>query len=276
MNMAIADSFQSLCREWRRFRQLSQLDLALAAEVSQRHVSWLETGRSHPSRDMVIRLSEAMNIPIRERNVLLQSAGFSAIYSESSLNDPIMAPVMNALNHVLKNHEPLPAVVVDRFWNVKKQNQAAQLLLSLGATDQLQAQITNPQGEINLALLTLHPNGLRQYISNWKQAAPAFIQRLKDEAIASGDPSVKETFGEYITMAGDLGLEASKTPTPQGQLLPILPLELDIDGLKLSLFSVISTFGTPQDITTDELRIEAFYPTDDATQAFFESMEESS
>lgn len=272
MNVAITDSFQSLCREWRRFRQLSQLDLALAADVSQRHVSWLETGRSQPSRDMVIRLSEAMNIPIRERNVLLKSAGFSAIYSESSLNDPIMAPVMNALNHVLKNHEPLPAVVIDRFWNVKKQNQAAQLLLNLGAAEELQTQITNQQGEMNLALLTLHPKGLRQYISNWDEAAPAFIQRLKDEAIASGDQTVKETFADYINAAGELNLDPATPPTTQGQLLPILPLNLDIDGLKLSLFSVISTFGTPQDITTDELRIEAFYPIDDSTEAFFKSM----
>ena len=272
MNIAIADNFQSLCREWRRFRQLSQLDLALAAEVSQRHVSWLETGRSHPSRDMVIRLSEAMNIPIRERNALLKSAGFSAIYSESSLNDPVMVPVMNALNHVLKNHEPLPAVVVDRFWNVKKQNKAAQLLLNLGAADELQAQIMNQDGEINLALLTLHPDGLRQYISNWDEAAPAFIQRLKDEAAASGDPSVKETFARYIEAAGAISFGVSKTPTTPGSLLPILPLNLDIDGLKLSLFSVISTFGTPQDITTDELRIEAFYPTDEATELFFKSM----
>mgnify|MGYP003683004309 CR=1 FL=1 len=272
MNMAMTDSFQSLCREWRRFRQLSQLDLALAAEVSQRHVSWLETGRSNPSREMVIRLSDAMNIPIRERNLLLKSAGFSAIYRESTLEAPIMAPVMNALNLLLKNHEPLPAVVIDRFWNVKKKNQAAQLLLNLGATEELQAQITNQHGEVNLALLTLHPNGLRQYITNWDEAAPAFIQRLKDEAAASGDRSVKETFANFITTAGELNIDQDAVPATPGGLLPILPLNMDIDGLKLSLFSIISTFGTPQDITTDELRIEAFYPTNETTEQFFQSM----
>ena len=283
MNELISDSFQSMCRQWRRVRQLSQLDLALAAEVSQRHVSWLETGRSQPSREMVIRLSEAMNIPIRERNQLLKSAGFSAIYSESSLNDPIMAPVMRALNHVLKNHDPLPAVVVDRFWNVKKQNQAAELLLGLGQADDLQEDITNEQGELNIALLTLHPKGLRRYITNWAQAAPAFIQRLKEEAIASGDPAVKEAFTRYITLAQEdieladgnkasSGKRKDEILAMPGRLLPILPLNLDIDGLQLSLFSVISTFGTPQDITTDELRIEAFYPSDEATETFFHSM----
>lgn len=286
MSELIGDSFQSMCRQWRRVRQLSQLDLALAAEVSQRHVSWLETGRSQPSREMVIRLSEAMNIPIRERNQLLKSAGFSAIYSESSLNDPIMVPVMNALNHVLENHEPLPAVVVDRFWNVKKQNQAAELLLGLGQANDLQHEITNAQGELNIALLTLHPKGLRQYVTNWAQAAPAFIQRLKEEAIASGDPAVKEAFTGYIHMAqtdsadttsGKNGTKkkADEILAMPGRLLPILPLNLDIDGLQLSLFSVISTFGTPQDITTDELRIEAFYPADDATETFFRSMSKS-
>ena len=114
--------FKSVCRQWRQHRKLSQLDLALAAEVSQRHVSWLETGRSQPSRDMVIRLSDAMEIPLRERNVLLQSAGYSAGYTEKRLDEPGMEPVLDVLKHVLKFHNPFPAVAVDRFWNVKMQN----------------------------------------------------------------------------------------------------------------------------------------------------------
>ena len=119
MSSAASQPFQSICRQWRQFRKLSQLDLALAANVSQRHVSWLETGRSQPSREMVVRLSEAMDIPLRERNLLLQSAGFAAEYRESTLEDPAMAPVLDALTRVLEHHEPLPAMVVDRFWNVR-------------------------------------------------------------------------------------------------------------------------------------------------------------
>lgn len=274
MNIQVT-SFPSMCREWRRYRQLSQLDLALAADVSQRHVSWLETGRSQPSREMVIRLSDAMNIPFRERNRLLKSAGFTASYNESSLDDPIMAPIMNALNHILHNHEPLPAVVVDRFWNVKKRNQAANMLLALGDTESLLPEITNDQGEINLAQLTLHPQGLRRFITNWEEAAPSFIQRLKEEASSSCDKQIQTQFARIIEMAGDIPtIPADQDQSSQSpeQLLPILPLNLDIDGLQLSFFSVISTFGTPQDITTDEVRIEAFYPADDATQAFFDSV----
>jgi len=128
---ATRQDFRGVCRRWRQHRKLSQLDLALAAGVSQRHVSWLETGRSQPSREMVIRLSEAMEVPLRERNVLLQSAGFSAVYEEKRLDEPAMRPVLDAVRHVLAHHEPYPAVAVDRFWNVKMQNRAAEPLLAL-------------------------------------------------------------------------------------------------------------------------------------------------
>lgn len=267
-------NFKSVCRQWRQFRKLSQLDLALAANVSQRHVSWLETGRSRPSREMVVRLSDAMEIPLRERNVLFQSAGYAAAYNESPLDEPAMTPVLDALNHVLEHHEPLPAVVVDRLWNIKKQNRAAQLMFSAGGDpNEMLARIGGRSegveegntSEMNLALLTVHPDGLRQYIANWEQAAPAFIRRLKTEALASGDPVVQKEFSRYIELAGPLADNDTMTES----LLPVLPLELNINGLELSLFTVISTFGTPQDITTDELRIEAFYPTNTQTAAFF-------
>lgn len=270
MTAASTGDFQTQCRRWRQFRKLSQLELALAADVSQRHVSWLETGRSKPSRDMVMRLSEAMEIPLRERNVLLRAAGFAAVYGESTLEEPAMAPVLDALNHLLEHHEPLPAVVIDRFWNVKKLNQAAGLMLSLAGDPQYMRDRIGAGGELNLALLTLHPEGLRQYIANWEQAAPSFIRRLRVEALACGDPEVQATFARYIAHAGPV----AATDTVADSLLPVLPLELDIDGLQLSLFSVISTFGTPQDITTDELRIEAFYPTDEHTRQFFTGMQE--
>jgi transcriptional regulator with XRE-family HTH domain len=267
-NQAAALNFRSACRYWRQFRKLSQLELALAANVSQRHVSWLETGRSRPSREMVVRLSDAMDIPLRERNALFQSAGYAAAYSETELDAPTMAPVLDALNHVLQHHEPLPAVVVDRFWNVRKTNKATDLMFSIGGDPEAMLRDIGDNGEMNLALLTLHPKGLRRFIVNWEQAAPAFIRRLKKEALASGDPDMQARFKTYIELAGSV--EDSDPVT--ANLLPLLPLELCINGLELSLFSVISTFGTPQDITTDELRIEAFYPTDTKTAEFFRSM----
>lgn len=267
-SQATPQQFNTMCRRWRRLRKLSQLDLALAANVSQRHVSWLETGRSQPSRDMVVRLSEAMDIPLRERNALFQSAGFAAAYSESSLDEPAMAPVLDALNHILQHHEPLPAFVVDRLWNVKKQNTAAELMFS---TAGIEDEIPEMAGlaDDNLAMLTLHPKGLRRFITNWEQAAPAFISRLRSEAMSTADPLLHQELNRYIEVAG---LSAASEPITS-PLLPILPLELDVNGLQLKLFSVITTFGTPQDITTDELRIEAFYPLDDSTRAFFHAMQ---
>ncbi len=263
---ALTDNgFQALCREWRRLRKLSQLDLALAADVSQRHVSWLETGRSQPSRAMVLRLSEAMDIPLRERNVLLQSAGFTPAYRESSLEEPAMGPVLDALQRVLQHHEPLPAFVVDRHWDVRLQNAAARLLLgAAGDPEELMGELGCP-GAINLALLTLHPRGLGRFITNWEQAAPSFIRRLRQDARASGDRGLQDRI-QAITELADIDADSASTADA---LLPVLPLEIDLQGNALSLFSVISTFGTPQDITTDELRVEAFYPADAATQQFF-------
>ena len=265
-----AQNFKSLCKHWRQFRKLSQLDLALAANVSQRHVSWLETGRSSPSREMVVRLSDAMEIPLRERNALLHSAGYAAGYSETPLEEPAMEPVLGALKRVLQFQSPLPAVVIDRFWNVKMKNGAADLMLSLAGDVDTMMREAGAEGEQepNLALLTVHPKGLRQYLSNWDQAAPAFIRRLKSEALSSGDPKVEQHLARCIELAGPLADDVPLTES----LLPVLPLELSFNGLQLSLFSVISTFGTPQDITTDELRIEAFYPTDQSTAAFFDSV----
>jgi len=258
-------SFQSECKRWRLFRKLSQLDLALEANISQRHLSYLETGRSQPSREMVIQLSEALDVPLRERNMLLQSAGYASVYKETQLNAPDMIPVMTALNSALKHHNPLPALVVDRFWNVRLKNQSAERLLGLVASLSDMSQLTDAKGLINIAMLTLHPQGLRNFISNWQQAAPLFVRRLNREANTSGDPQVQNKLREIIRLAGPIGDEEQLTD----QLLPVLPLNLNIGGIKLSLFSIISTFGTPQDITTDELRIEAFYPSDKSTEAFF-------
>lgn len=265
MSSVTGQPFQHLCREWRQFRKLSQLDLALQANVSQRHVSWLETGRSKPSREMVLQLSQAMDIPLRERNVLFRAAGFAPAYNETQLDEPTMAPVLDALRLVLDHHDPLPAVVVDRLWNMKMTNNAAQLLLSVSGDPQAMHAAFSVNGELNLALLCLHPEGLRNNIANWDEAAPAFIRRLKGEAAASGSDDVQRCFTEFIALAGPV---PDSNPMTQG-LLPVLPLELHVGDLQLSLFSVIATFGTPQDITTDELRIESFYPTDATTNNFF-------
>lgn len=262
MNTAIS-TFPALCKQWRQRRNFSQLHLAETADISQRHLSWLETGRSQPSRDMVLKLADAMEVPLRERNTLLHAAGFAPHYLESGLEEPHMAPVSHALNAVLGHHMPFPAVVVNRRWDRIMANEAADMMFTLIDTG------TDKQGDsgtFNLAAATLSPDGLRRYLANWKEALPLFIQRLRSEALASGQHAVIAHVEALIRSAGDIPV-AHPTPEP---LLPVMPLEFDIDGLHLSLFTVMSTFGTPQDITTDELRVEAFYPADDATRRFFE------
>ena len=209
---------------------------------------------------MVLRIAEALEIPLRERNTLLHAAGFAPHYRESPLTEASMAPVRDALARVLAHHEPFPALVVDRKWNRVMGNAASDLMLALAG-----ANAADEAEPVNLAAATLAPDGLRRYIRNADVALPMFVQRLRAEAQASGRAETIAFIEALIRGAGDLPC-AGEAAEP---LLPVLPLELDFDGLRLSLFSVISTFGTPQDVTTDELRIEAFYPTDEATRDFF-------
>ena len=260
--MGVDAAFPHLCRQWRSTRNLSQLALASSAGISQRHLSWLETGRSNPSREMVLRLAEALDVPLRERNHLLEAAGFSSQYRESPLTDPHMVPIRAALQKVLDHHDPFPALVVDRKWRRIMGNRGSDLILSLAGAP------AHEEGAepFNLATATLAEDGLRRFIRNADEAIPLFVQRLRTEAQAAGDPA-------GIAYVEALIRSASVADAPKAvaePLLPVLPLELSIDGLDLSMFTVISTFGTPQDVTTDELRVEAFYPADDSTRRFFE------
>jgi len=262
--MNFAPSFPSLIRQWRQQRQLSQLQLAASANVSQRHVSWLETGRSTPSRSMVLRLAEALDVPLRERNSLLLAAGFSPQYRESGLDEPSMAPVLAALAMILSHHDPMPALVLDRGWNLVMANDACKRLLSLVDLYSLDKQAGSTP---NLARATLASDGLRRFIVNADEALPLFVQRMRSEALATGDAATIAAVEALIRSAGDMPEAAAPSP-----LLPVLPIELAIDGQHLSLFTVLSTFGTPQDVTTDELRIESFFPADDATRRYFEAL----
>ena len=259
--------FMHECRKWRQFRKLSQLELALTANISQRHISYLETGRSQPSREMVVQLADALDVPLRERNVMLQAAGFSALYNESQMDDPVMAPIMKAVKRVLEHHNPLPAIVVDRFWDVQMMNVSAERLFGLIMSSSDFVSKNGEHAKLNVAELTLHPKGLRQFITNWEQAAPSFVSRLKSEMLSSANVEVRQRLGSYLELASSVGEFDSFQPG----LLPVMPLNVSVSGVELSFFSMISTIGTPQDITTDELRIESFYPNDEATEVFFRS-----
>lgn len=257
--------FCGLLKHWRQYRKLSQLDLALTAEVSQRHLSWLETGRSQPSRAMVLRLTEAMDVPLRERNHLLNAAGFTGVFTEKALDEPTMRPVLQVLQSMLESHQPYPAIVLDRFWNIKMKNEAADILFDIAGDPDKVWQAIGDNGEHNIALFCAHPRGLRQFISNWAEVAGPFMRRLKREALESGDPQIRQKYDEIEAAAGsDYPIDNGLEP-----LTPILPLVFNLGDLRLSLFSVISTFGTAQDITANELRIETFYPNDEQTRRFF-------
>jgi transcriptional regulator with XRE-family HTH domain len=257
---------------WRKQRKLSQLALALETDVSQRHISFLETGRAKPSRDMLLRICETLCIPLRMRNQLLSMAGFAHVYRESALNTSVMQPIAQAIDCIIDNHAPYPAIVVDRFWNIIKQNQPATIWFTKLFSDPRLQAITLGTDTVNIAELSLHPQGFRHIIENWEEVHTAFKARLRNELLASGDTEVAEKLHSWLAMSESGSTKPSKSEIITSPVIPVVPLKLRIDGQVLSLFSVISTLGTPQDITTDELRIETFYPSDEKTANYFRDL----
>jgi transcriptional regulator with XRE-family HTH domain len=259
---ADASPFPHLLRAWRRKRRLSQLALALESGVSQRHLSFLESGRGRPSRRMIRQLSESLDVPLRERNDWLVAAGFAPVFRARSLDDPRMSQVMSAVRMMLANHEPFPAVAVDRAWNVRLLNRPFDLLVSM-LGDDVWARVGG--AERNLMRLLFHPNGVRPLIANWPAIAPLLWHRARREADALGG-------GDMQVVLAELGqYQDAETLSAGGDtaLVPVLPLEMEKDGLRVSIFTVIATFGTAQDVTADELRIESFFAADEATERLF-------
>jgi transcriptional regulator with XRE-family HTH domain len=262
--------FARLLKSWRETRKFSQLDLALTSRISQRHVSFMESGRARPSREMVLQLSEALEIPLRERNTLLTAAGFAAMYRETELDSPAMAPVRAALKLMLDNLEPNPATVVDREWNVLMRNEAAFKVFSLaGDLEQLWRKVCG-DGPRNILKLTFHADGFRPYIANFEEVAPVLLNRTRREAAACGGDALLKLIDEILEYPGIPA--AWKAPDWQAPPPPVLPLELARGDLRLKLFSMVTTFGTPQDITTDELRVETFFPADAASAALLKQL----
>jgi transcriptional regulator with XRE-family HTH domain len=246
-----------LLREWRQRRRLSQLDLACEADISTRHLSFLETGRSQPSRDMVLHLAEYLEVPLRERNLLLVAAGYAPVFPERSLSDPALAPARQAVDLVLAGHEPYPALAVDRHWTLVAANKAVAPLLAGVAAELLQP-------PVNVLRLSLHPQGLAPRIVNLAEWRAHILERLRHQVDLSADP---------VLVA--LMEELRGYPMPGGQPRPpaarkdyagvVVPLELASEEGTLALFSTTTVFGTPVDITLSELALETFFPADAAT-----------
>jgi transcriptional regulator with XRE-family HTH domain len=255
-----ASPLGTLLKQWRERRRMSQLSLALEAEISTRHLSFLETGRAQPSREMLLLLARTLEVPLRGRNELLTTAGYAPIYHETALEAPEMAQARRAFDFMLRQQEPYPAIVLDRHWNILKTNEAMGrvmgLFLEQGAIESL--------GPPNAMRLSYHPEGLRPFIANWEAVAAAFIQWLHRDFLRTGDAETRRLLDELLSYPDvprrwqSVDLDASTAP--------FLVIDLVKGDRRLQFFTLLASLGTPYDITLHELRIECFFPADEATE----------
>lgn len=247
-----------LVRHWREHRRLSQADLASVAEVSTRHLSCVERGKARPSRQMVLVLASALEVPLRERNAWLRAAGFAPAYRETDLGAPEMGQVRLALELMLARHEPFGAVVVDRTWNVLLANRPWRAVFEL--------LLGGPAGATNLLRATFDPRGLKPFLLNWEEVARATLERVRREALVEGDPELEALYEELVAMP-DVPASIRRRDFDRAPPL-VIPVKLAVGGEVISLFTTITTLGTPTDVTLSELRIEAYHPADAATDAW--------
>jgi transcriptional regulator with XRE-family HTH domain len=258
MATAMAQPVGDLLREWRQRRRMSQLDLASEAEISTRHLSFLETGRAQPSRDMVLHLAEQLEVPLRERNILLVAAGFAPVFAERSLEDPVLQAARKAVDLVLAGHEPYPALAVDRHWTLVAANSAVGRLI--GGVDPALL-----QPPVNVLRLSLHPQGLAPRIANLPEWRAHLLVRLRRQVEISADPVLAELLRELAAYPVPSGTRAGRPPTGREFAGVLVPVQFTTEQGTLSFFSTTTVFGTPLDITLSELALEAFFPADAAT-----------
>jgi transcriptional regulator with XRE-family HTH domain len=248
-----------LLRQWRTRRRLSQLDLANLAEVSTRHLSFVETGRAAPSREMILHLTEHLEVPLRERNRLLLAAGYAPVYRESTMDDPGMAAVRQTLRQVMVAHEPFPAAVADRHWNLVDANAAAAVFLAGVAPSLLRP-------PVNVMRLSLHPQGLAARIVNLGQWRSHQLSRLRRQVEFTGDDELAALYREMLACPGPEPSDVDIGPTDV-----VLPLRVRHEGQVLTFLSLVATFGAPLDVGVAELVIESFFPADRATTQFLQA-----
>jgi transcriptional regulator with XRE-family HTH domain len=252
MNVAANDGFGAQLRAWRHRRRLSQLDLALEAEVSARHLSFVETGRSRPSRDMVLKLADTLALPLRERNTLLRAAGFAPAFEARALDDPLLQSALQTVQNLVDAHAPFPALAVDRHWNLVLQNRIVPLLLGSVAPALLEP-------PVNVLRLSLHPEGLSPNILNLAEWKAHLIDRVKRQVAASGDPVLELLLDELKAYP------APASTAPGRSDLLVVPFILAGPNGPLSFISTTTMFGTPVEVTLSEIAVESFFPADPAT-----------
>jgi transcriptional regulator with XRE-family HTH domain len=252
----------ALLREWREIRGKSQLDLALDAQVSQRHLSFIESGRTRPSREMVLAITEALDLPLRARNDLLGAAGFAAFYPERPLDATEMKRVREALGRILEHHEPYPSMVLDRSWNILMKNKASTRIIERSISGEVFARLA-PGGKLNFMRMMFASDGMRPRVKRWERTAPILIARLRREVVAYPESPSEALLRELLPNAPVAFIPG----LDDAPLAPTVPLELETEDGELRLFNTLTTFGTPQDVTLQELRIEMSYPADDSSDA---------
>lgn len=246
-------------RAWRQWRRLSQLDLACEAGISTRHLSFVETGRARPGRDMLLHLAERLEVPLRARNGLLLAAGYAPFFAERPLEDPALAAARAAVTQVLKGHEPNPALALDRHWTLLEANAAVAPLLAGVAPALLQP-------PVNVLRLSLHPEGLAPRIANLAEWRGHLLERLRRQAEATADPVLAALLEELSAYPGPAAAPSAETESV------VVPLRLRREAGELSFISTTTLFGTPRDVTLSELAIESFFPADAATAAALRSL----
>jgi len=247
-------SVGTMLRDWRQRRRLSQLGLALGAGVSARHISFVETGRSRPSAEMVLHLADRLDVPLRERNRLLLAAGYAPVFAQNDLDDPQMGPARAALDAILRGHEPNPALAVDRHWGMVAANRALPLLL-----EGVDPALLEPP--VNVLRVALHPDGLAPRILNLAEWRAHLLERLGRQAVSSGDPALATLYDELAAYPGGRS-PAAHAPEPSELAVT---LRIRAAGADLAFISTITSFGTATEVTLSELAIESFFPADAAT-----------
>ena len=258
---AASPALGAMLRHWRDLRGASQLELSSDTGVSQRHLSFIESGRSRPSRETLMYIAQALNVPLRDRNSLLLAAGFAPLYSEAPWNAAEMQGVTRALERMLHQHEPFPAVVMDRYWNVLVSNDATPRFFNCFIDMKKR---TAPR---NLLHLMFDPEGMRPFIADWDQVAPALIQRIAREAVGHvTDSKTQELIAALLSYPGSKAAWKTAQGVPMTPTLPVIPLGFNHNGATLRYFSMVTTVGTPQTIAAQELRVECLFPVDEATE----------
>lgn len=263
--------FAAALRYWRNKRGYSQLRLSTESGISQRHISFLESGRAQPSKELVLKVGIVLDIPLRQRNVMLLAAGYAPAYQERNLSDPELKAVKQALDFMLAQQAPFPALVVDRLWNLVMTNGPA--------ADMMKWLLDMPEGQqipregVNVLKLMLDPSGVRKYLCNWEDVCADLLHWIQREAMSDGPGSEAAHLLKELTAFPGIK-EATQTPNLDTRALPFLAVRIRKENVELNLFTTITTMGTPHDVTVHELRLESFFPADEATAEWFRSRTE--